>query len=160
MQNVPTQIIVHHDGVSRAGASFDIIDAFHKTREFPLSSLGFYVGYHMWIERDGFVRRAREDNEEGAHTKGQNFASIGIGLAGNFDAEDPTPEQIASLGALLAQYCTKYNLQATRIFPHRRYAGKSCYGLRLDDNWAALVYLRFEYERISALIAALTAGVE
>lgn len=155
MENRPTEIIVHHDGVSRSGPSFDIINEYHKGREFPLSSLGFYVGYTWWIERDGKMLRARADNEEQAHTKGENFRSIGIGLAGNFDVEDPTPEQVVSLRVLLQHYCSLYNIPAERIYPHRHFAAKTCYGSRLPDWWAAVEYLRSEVERLTALIASM-----
>lgn len=152
MPFAPTQIIVHHDSVSREGPSFAIVNAFHKQKGFPESRLGFFVGYHFWIERDGTLRQARQENEVGAHCKGQNYSAFGIGLAGNFDAEDPTPAQIATLGELLSRLCNKYRIPAQRIFPHRRYAEKSCYGSRLKDNWAALVFLKFELARIQAMI--------
>src|SRR3972149_3951746 len=98
----PDQIVVHHDGVSRPGPSFAIVDDFHESQGFPISSLGFYVGYHYWIERDGVIRQARAENELGAHTKGQNYTALGIGLAGCFDEEDPAAEQVAALGLLLS----------------------------------------------------------
>lgn len=132
----PDQIIVHHDGVSRKGPSFAIVDDFHESQGFPISSLGFYVGYHYWIERDGVIRQARAENELGAHTKGQNYTALGIGLAGCFDEEDPTAEQVAALGSLLLDLCTRHAIPSGRIFPHRKYANKSCYGSRLSDSWA------------------------
>ena len=159
MEFRPNKIIVHHDGVSRAGPSFAIVNEYHRTRDFPKSSLGFYCGYHYWIERDGFVCKARGEDEEGAHTKGQNFTSIGIGLAGNFDTELPTKAQVASLGAMLSAMCTKYGISANKIFPHRKFAQKSCYGSRLADNWAALVYLRFEIERLKGWLEVMRAKV-
>lgn len=153
--NKPDQIIVHHDGVSREGPSFAIVNEFHKSRDFPLSSLGFYCGYHYWIERDGQVIAAREETEEGAHTVGQNRTSIGIGLAGNFDVEMPTEAQVEALGGLLSVYCRGYNIPPDRIFPHRHYAGKSCYGTLLSDNWAASVYLRHEIRRLTGWLETL-----
>lgn len=155
MQNFPNKIIVHHDGVSRAGPSFAIVNDFHKGRDFPLSSLGFYVGYTYWVERDGTAIRARSDDEEQAHTVGQNFSSIGIGLAGNFDAEDPTDQQVAALGVLLSGYCTKYRLQATDIYPHRHFAQKTCYGMRLDDHWASVVFLRHKIAELQSILDIL-----
>lgn len=159
MQFSPTQIIVHHDSVSRAGPSFSIVNDFHKTRGFPESSLGFFVGYHFWIERDGLVKQARAETEVGAHCKEQNYTAFGIGLAGNFDVEDPTELQVAALGELLSHLCLKYHISAQRIFPHRRYAQKTCYGSRLKDNWAALVYLKYELNRVEALIRSISPGI-
>lgn len=154
MENFPIELIVHHDGVSRTGPSFDIINEFHKSKGFPLSTLGFYVGYHYWIERDGTLRQARAEYEIGAHTVGENLRSIGIGLAGDFDVELPTDAQVQTLGTLLTSLSWKYQIAATHIFPHRRFATKTCYGSRLCDTWAAEVCLK---QQISILTAQLTA---
>ncbi len=151
----PKQIIVHHDGVSRKGPSFDIVNDFHKGQHFPLSSLGFYVGYHFWIERDGKTIQARKEDEIGAHTLGQNYTSLGIGLAGNFDKEQPTDEQVAALGALLSRLCFAHAIAHDQIFPHRHFNPKTCYGMLLSDTWAQEVYAKFEHGRITALCAEL-----
>lgn len=144
MQFIPTQIIVHHDSVDRKGPGFDIVNAFHKQEGFPISSLGYYVGYHFWIENDGIVHQARRETEVGAHCKGQNYSGIGIGLEGNFDAHLPTDAQIASLTHLLDQLCTSHKIPAARIFPHRHYSSKTCYGSLLSDDWAQHLYLKFK----------------
>lgn len=151
----PKQIIVHHDGVSRKGPSFDIVNDFHKSERFPISSLGYYVGYHFWIERDGTVRQARRESEIGAHTIGQNYTGLGIGLAGNFDKEDPTAAQVAALGQLMSRLCFTYSIPADQIFPHRKYSPKTCYGSRLSDTWAQGVYLLYEHGRVTAACNAL-----
>src|SRR3990172_5585328 len=132
----PKQIIVHHDGVSRKGPSFAVVDAFHKEKHFPISKLGFFVGYHYWIERDGQVIQARHEDELGAHTQGQNYTGLGVGLAGNFDKEKPTQAQIDALGQLLSDLCNRHAIPYTKIVPHRAYAEKSCYGSLLSDTWA------------------------
>jgi len=152
MNNVPIEIIVHHDGVSRAGPSLKIVDDFHRQRGFPLSSLGFHVGYHFWIERDGTLIQTRAPNEEGAHCVGHNLSSIGIGLAGNFDVEHPTPAQIDILGKVLVRTCDGFDIPITNITPHRRFAAKTCYGSLLPDNWAAIVMLQ---QKVRDLIATI-----
>jgi hypothetical protein len=151
----PKEIVVHHDGVSRKGASFEIVDAYHKTQHFPLSSLGFYVGYHFWIERDGTVRQARKEDEIGAHTLGQNYTALGIGLAGNFDKEMPTDEQVAALAALLSRLCFAHSIAYDHIFPHRHFNPKTCYGMLLSDTWAQQVFLEYEETRLGVALATL-----
>lgn len=150
--NTPLSIIVHHDGVSRSGPSFDIINDFHRSRGFPLSSLGFYGGYHYLIERGGSICQYRKEQEIGAHTVGMNDKSIGICLAGNMDLEDPSPAQVASLGELLSDVVQRHKIDPFAIRPHRAYANKTCYGSRLNGTWAALVFLRYEYVRLTLLI--------
>lgn len=139
MKNIPNKIILHHDGVSRSGDSFDVINAFHKDRFNMLSSLGFYVGYHYLIEKTGAIRQARADDEDGAHTKGQNNSSIGICLAGNFDVDVPTMAQVESLGVLLLSLTSAYKISHSAIYPHRMFAAKTCFGMKLPDDWGQRV---------------------
>lgn len=155
MPFTPTQIVVHHDGVDRTGPGFDIVNQFHKQEGFPISSLGFYVGYHYWIENDGTVRQARTESEVGAHTKGQNYTALGIGMEGCFDKHQPTTAQVNALGELLSGMCAHHGIPAARIFPHRKYANKTCYGSALSDTWAAEVYLKYELSRVLAELHAL-----
>lgn len=144
MTNQPKWIIVHHDGVSRPGPSFSIINEYHKSKGFPASLDGYYCGYHYFIERDGCVLQARDTDEEGAHTVGQNLSSIGIGLAGNFDAELPTARQVQSLGVLLSRIRAQYKLPYAAIVPHRKFAQKTCFGSKLPDGWAATLCILYD----------------
>ena len=135
--NTPDKIIVHHTGgtdtnplADTSHHTFEMVDTLHR-------SFGWGgCGYHYFIEKDGRIRQGRDDKEEGAHTKGQNKTSIGICLAGNFDATLPTPEQIASLKTLLKQKVNNHLINPENIFPHRHFATKTCYGNKLSDSWA------------------------
>lgn len=137
MVNTPTKLICHHTGGTNENPladtshhTFEMVDALHK-------SFGWgKIGYHYFIDKQGQIRQGRGDKEEGAHTKGQNTTSLGICLAGNFDATLPTPEQIKSLTTLLKKKCKEYLISEDQIFPHRRFSPKSCYGRKLSDTWA------------------------
>lgn len=139
-----THIIVHHSACDDTAPQFARINEWHKERGFPYSELGWYVGYHYVIEHDGLVRRARSDNEMGAHDAGENDHSIGICLAGNFDRTTPSAAQVRSLGQLLVQLVQRYDIRYTDIEPHRRGDDTHCYGLMLPDDWASMVYVAAE----------------
>ena len=141
MPNVPNKLIVHHTASAYHGSQFDSVNAYHKEREFYLSSLGFYVGYHYFIEKDGSLRQAKEDHEEGCHTIGQNLQSIGICLAGKFNVELPTWPQINTLGKLMQTLLQQHQIAVTEIYPHRKFQSKDCYGTLLHDLWARCVYI-------------------
>lgn len=102
-----------------------------------LSSLGFYIGYHALINWDGSLLVTRQDFEESAAVIGYNQNALHICLAGNFDNELPTTEQITSLRAWLEQKMKLYNIPLANIYPHRWAAPyKSCYGKLLAEDWA------------------------
>lgn len=137
-------IIVHHSGGTDAqpladssGYTVKQCDADHKVRFNMKSSLGWYVGYTYFIDKNGVVTQTRKDGEEGAHTVRYNKNSIGICLAGNFDAFQPTEKQIKALTKLLKEKSAEHNVPLDKIVPHRTYANKSCYGKLLSDTWAA-----------------------
>lgn len=151
MRNNPTKIIVHHTGgvednpkASTAHHTVEDIDAWHKKRwpgftsNFYKNSQGdfYHVGYHVVIEEDGEIHHTRDYTEEGAHTIGQNTSSIGICLTGNFDVEYPTKEQISSFKEVFKAIHANYpEITVHDVFPHRKYARKSCFGSLLPDDY-------------------------
>lgn len=136
-------IIVHHTGGTDAQPLADSsnytvkqCDKDHKDRFNMLSSLNYYVGYTYFIDKKGVVTQTRLDGEEGAHAKGYNSNSIGICLAGNFDATLPTQAQVDSLTKLLKEKSAKFGILPENIIPHRNVAKKTCYGMKLPEDWA------------------------
>ncbi len=149
MQYTPKWIICHHSGGSDANPLQDSsnytvaqCDEDHKNRDFPKSSLGYYVGYQYVITKDGKVTQCRLDTEEGAHCNQSlggvsfNRQSIGVMLCGNFDLTLPTKAQETALKALLEQKVKQWGIPVANIVPHRRFAVKTCFGRRLLDDWA------------------------
>lgn len=136
-------IIVHHTGGTDANPLADSsnytvqqCDRDHKARFNMKSLLGYWVGYTYYIAKDGTVTQTRKDGEIGAHTIGFNGNSIGICLAGNFDATLPTPAQVESLRKLINEKAKKFNVPPANIVPHRTFAKKTCYGNKLSEDWA------------------------
>lgn len=139
----PLHLIVHHTGGSDANPLQDSsnytvaqCNQDHKVRFNFKSKLGWYVGYQYFIDKFGTVTQCRLDDEEGAHTIGQNTSSIGICLAGNFDATLPTESQKTALKTLLEKKMAEYSIPVANIVPHRKFATKTCYGNKLVDDWA------------------------
>jgi N-acetylmuramoyl-L-alanine amidase len=149
--NNPIYLIVHHSGGTdqnplqdSSNYTVEMCDADHKVRFNMLSRLGHYCGYHYFIDKSGIITQTRMDDEEGAHTIGHNLESLGICLAGNFDATLPTDAQIKTLSKLLTDKVAKFNIPLGNIIPHRHFAQKSCYGNKLADNWASLLVMTKE----------------
>ena len=134
--NFPEMIIVHHSGGTDANPSEDtsnhtaqIMEAFHLSKKWE------GLGYQYVIHKDGAVWLGRPETYHGAHTVNFNNKSIGICLAGNFDVTLPTPLQEISLKSLILDIRGRYPNIGEKIYPHRRFAKKTCYGSRLADNW-------------------------
>lgn len=131
----PTRIIWHHSAAENPTPQFMAINDWHKVRDFPKSSLGFYVGYHYVIEKDGTVMKAREDTEIGAHDTGENLNSLGICLVGDFTNIRPTIAQEKAFRKLLLELMLKHNISINSIEPHRRDDTTECPGKMMPENW-------------------------
>ena len=132
---IPRRIVWHHSAADTPDPQFHAINGWHKDRGFPISSLGFYVGYHYVIEKDGTVARARTDQEIGAHDTGENIDSLGICLVGNFSVSVPTVQQAFAFANLLRQLMMAHVISINAIEPHRRDDKTECPGTLMPDNW-------------------------
>ena len=98
-----------------------------------------YAGYHFVIEYDGTVVQCRALDEEGIHCKGQNLSSIGVCFMGNNDIHYPSLAQREAWCDLFVHIKLLYpNIQPTDVYPHRKYANKSCHGSLLSDDYWTL----------------------
>lgn len=118
-----TNLIVHHTG-GNAGGDFSAaeIHVMHINREFA------GIGYHYVIRKDGTIERGRPRQYRGVHCPDYNWRSLGIHLCGNFELEEPTPEQVESLALLLADLCETYGLETEAIVGHRDCLATLCPG--------------------------------
>lgn len=135
--------IGHHSDIAHDGLpQFDRVNRYHKGQGFPISTLGAWCGYHLFIEEDGKLIQARSLDERGAHTVNcgcstdlsgakyntLNIRGIGICLAGNFTIEQPTPEQITTLHDVVWELTQLYN---STFLLHRECKATTCPGVNL-----------------------------
>lgn len=135
--NFPEYIIVHHSGGTDKNPLEDTSNHTAKTMEEYHLSLGWEgLGYQYVIHKNGDIWLGRPETYHGAHTVDFNYRSIGICLAGNFDATLPTKEQESALKGLIEGIRGHYAIPLDKILPHRKFANKTCYGKKLSDDWA------------------------
>lgn len=140
MENKPQYAILHHTGDSSQLPQLSKVNTYHKLRFGMYSRLGYWVGYHYLIEKNGNTIQCRADNEEGAHTKGRNLKSIGIALAGNFDSEAPTEAQLNSLNILLTNLAIIYKTTKFPLYYHFTYSETHCPGhYFLSNDWQKII---------------------
>lgn len=148
--NAPRKIITHH-ALSAKHHTVKDVDEWHKLRWPGFTGVdGWHVGYHYVIEWDGTITQTRRHYEEGAHCIGQNTSSIGVCFMGNFDNHMPSEEQEASWVRLYDQIGMELP-----VYPHRRYATKSCHGRLLSDDYFTRLVLIAKRDRLTVLLAQL-----
>lgn len=126
-------IVLHHSDDPTQGPQFDKINAYHKAKGFPKSSLGYYVGYHYFIGFDGTIKVARAEWETGAHCNAQlmNYRGIGICLAGALHKRPPNDAQIKSLVTLVKDIQSRNMIPDTKLRNHRDCKPTTCPGMDL-----------------------------
>ncbi|MGH1339293.1 MAG: peptidoglycan recognition protein family protein [Aureispira sp.] len=88
-------IIVHHSAHLHATAS-DFARWHVDGNDWPA------LGYHFVIEKDGTIVIGNPIDTLSYHAAPYNTRAIGICLSGNFELEDPTPQQLKALDWLIA----------------------------------------------------------
>jgi N-acetylmuramoyl-L-alanine amidase len=115
-------LIIHHSATPRDSTTFTAVRNQH------INERGFWdIGYHYFIDGKGTLYNGRPENYVGAHAASpglsMNFKSLGICLAGNFEIELPSPNQIQTLINLLYSLMAKYNIPKSNILGHKEVKG-------------------------------------
>ena len=114
--NKVEKIILHHS-LTKDGTAKD----FDGIKNYHIYTNGWKdIGYHYVIELVGDeyqIIKGRGEDEVGAHTKGENYSSIGICVVGNFDENYVPVQQLNKLIELIRDIRRRHGY--IPIFGHR-----------------------------------------
>ncbi len=124
-----THISVHHSASKSGQFGLKDFARWHMDPKGRLKAPA--ICYHFGIEPDGKIYQVNTLDQIAWHTIGANEYSIGIELNGNFEVEEPSPEQLDSLKWLI-EYL-KQELGELTILGHKQFKGNatSCPGKNL-----------------------------
>lgn len=135
----PNKIILHHsatkDGLT---VSWNAIRRYHMI-ECAWSDIGYHFGIELMADPGDpagsyEILMGRMPDKNGAHTKEQNQQSIGVCFVGNFDDAPPPDAQWKKGVELVAWLCFEYDIAPLEVYPHSRFANKTCPGKKFDIN--------------------------
>jgi hypothetical protein len=139
--NEPVRLTIHHTATTpNAGRS--LAEKLTSLQRFSQSEERLADGrlkvawgdipYHYYIDLNGAIGEAREEKFIGdSNTDYDLDGHVGIVLEGNFEKEPPTPMQVESLVALLAQLARQHGIDPEAIDTHQHYAQTACPGKHL-----------------------------
>ena len=138
MTNIPRFLMIHTSDVKQdiVFDQFNSINTYHRDeKKFPISSLGYYIGYHYLITGNK-IYQCRLDTDEGSHCDfkvngvSMNFQSIGVCWGGDGDVELPNSALREHLRRCISDLMYKYDIPIDRVVFHRDYnnQGKTCPG--------------------------------
>ena len=125
-------IILHHSLTKDSKTvSWPAIRRYHK-HVLGWEDIGYHYGIEL-IEGEYEILIGRFEGEQGAHTKGYNFGSIGICMVGNFDLFPPIEDQRNIALVLCRDILKRCGWKKDMIFGHSEFAPwKSCPGKEFD----------------------------
>lgn len=137
----PTQIVIHHTHNPNLTVT--------STHDLHINRFKWAgIGYNYFIEKNGDIFEGR-GMYVGAHAKNHNRDSIGIALAGNFDENLPTEEQMEALIDICLEFMKRYDIEPSKVIGHREIEGveKTCPGLLFDMNKFRSILIRMLDEK-------------
>jgi len=108
----PKFIIIHHEA---GNSGFHGVNEWHRQKWGFKSSLGYYIGYQLYLDKDKKWHRGRSDFEEGAHCPGHNKDSVGICIMGNYQREIPRYDLMKLLEAKIDELRLKYGIPKENV---------------------------------------------
>ena len=98
------------------------------------------VPYHFYIAADGQVAEGRDINAVGDTNTGYDPSGyIQVVVEGNFDEEQLTEAETASLGTVLQWLMEKYNIKPSAILMHKDKAMTACPGKDLEAKLPGII---------------------
>jgi len=140
---VPKKIIVHHSLTKDSGTvSWGAIRNYHVE-----GHKWDDIGYHAGVElvKSGYqsyfeALMGRMWDIRGAHTKGQNYNSLGICFMGNFEEESPKRELMRVGAKVIALWLKLFNLKLGDVYPHNYFnPQKLCPGALFDMEFLKML---------------------
>ena len=148
----PKVLIVHHSDTGDTNKDDPPKDVRSIYRYHAITQGWGDIGYNFLIDWKGNIYEGRSGgpNVVGGHAYQYNYGSIGVCLLGNFQAEDPTAEQVNALVKLLAWHAATQDInpfgeiffidrKVKSICGHRDVINTECPG---DHGYALLPDLR------------------
>ena len=129
------RITIHHQGNPSPFTSTDPMVVANELRNIQKDHIRRMgagdIGYHFIIDPAGNIWEGRSLSNLGAHVRSGNDENLGIMLLGNFNIQDPTPEQLETLNVFLGQQMDTFGVAPNYVFGHRDLAATECPGDRL-----------------------------
>lgn len=148
-------IYIHHDAIPTGGNHLSLVNVQHKSKGYPRSTLGFWVFYQYFIERDGALIQCRPEMDPSVVFKKAHENSIPVCLAGDLNSTLYRPAQQATLLKLFKSFRLTHGTTALDIKEHRDYQATSCPGASYKRGHYAYMFLGAELSRIRTILYGL-----
>lgn len=145
----PSKITIHHTA-SPQSSSHTLEEKLRNLQTFSQHSEKLSSGhlkpewpdvpYHYYIDLRGQIAEGREVQYVGdTNTEYDPTGHLLIVLEGNFEKEEPSPQQLQSLEQLAAWLALRWKIPVSQIKMHKDYAATVCPGKNLEREMPGLL---------------------
>lgn len=98
-------LVVHHDA-HLTGDIYNAVSRYVAQADYHIKKGWNHLSYHIRVARDGKIYQTLPYEEIGYHAGNLKYNKLGIGLCldGDFSKQEPTAEQLKSLGLLFTYF--------------------------------------------------------
>ncbi|MCC7147426.1 MAG: N-acetylmuramoyl-L-alanine amidase [Phycisphaeraceae bacterium] len=134
------RITVHHEGWTAVWFtdSSSTVERLDSIRRNHVDRGWADIGYHFVIDRGGRIWEGRSTNYQGAHVSENNEHNLGVMMLGNFELQQPSAQQMATLRQVLRTMMARYNVPVSRVYTHRELKPTTCPGRSLQPQMVTL----------------------
>lgn len=147
-------LTVHHSALLIQGDPRPAVERVRALYKYHAQNRGWGdIGYHYVIDESGQVYEGRQGGKfvVGGHAYCNNVGTVGVVLLGNFEMEQPSQKQVASLQHLLSNLAIDYKIDLKRsvqfhgktfdtpIVRHRDLLSTLCPGYYLSEAFGQIV---------------------
>lgn len=140
--NGVTRITLHHEGAADSPVYFtdtkSVAERIELDRQAHLDRGWGDIGYHYIIDRAGRVWEGRPVQYQGAHVRDNNEHNIGVMCLGNFDIQQPSTAQLATVAAFTQKLRHKYKVPVSRVYTHQELMPTNCPGRAMQPRIVAM----------------------
>lgn len=128
----PRILVIHHTAIEGA-EQYVLVNESHKKEGYKDSLTGENICYHFFVGTDGTIRQPRSLSERAGCTRNSyaNASAIQIVVAGNFQKQKPSREQLAALRKLIGTLDEMYHF--SEIKGHKDESPTACPGKYLEE---------------------------
>ena len=134
------RITVHHEGNGpfHAAGAVESRDRIVNVMRGERADGHLDIAYHYVIDRAGRVWEGRNLRYRGSHTGGNHSNNLGIVCLGNFEEQEISRAQLATLERFLGEQMRKYRLTRRQVFTHQELSATLCPGRDLQRRMGAM----------------------
>ncbi|MGA1223429.1 MAG: peptidoglycan recognition family protein [Phycisphaerales bacterium] len=154
------KITVHHtgNGVFRSTGTREVKDELTNILRGEMGVGHDDIAYHYIIDPAGRVWEGRSIRYQGSHVRNwkgvdNRTGNVGVMLLGNFELQDPTKAQLASVEAFVKRLQVQYKIPSRRVvggrtskdvgvFTHQQLSPTLCPGANMQARWTKDLFKR------------------